>query len=335
MEEYTIYLKVTNACNLKCKHCYNSCMNDISSMNDEVLVKAKVFIEEFAQKHINDAVNVQFHGGEPCLYDIKKLIEFVFNTDSHNIKYSITTNLVYKLTSDHLALFKKMLPYDDVPYIMTSWDPGIRFPIGKLGVWEDNVEEAIKNGIKVQPIVCVTKQLLKSYEQPKGLFKYFSEFGIRDMNFERITLTGRAAENDIKPTNREVDDWLFSAYLEYEKNGFHIPLFGNLKEAANGNLLGCRARKCMRTVLTINPDGSIATCPNMPLDLIGSLDGVDPTKITRLCMKERLARFQECSVCDLFKQCNGECCQLQSDSTGCPGLTKIIRHIETQRCHNS
>lgn len=48
MEEYTIYLKVTNACNLKCKHCYNSCMNDIGSMNDEVLAKAKVFIEEFA-----------------------------------------------------------------------------------------------------------------------------------------------------------------------------------------------------------------------------------------------------------------------------------------------
>lgn len=149
MEEYTIYLKVTNACNLKCKHCYNACMNDVNCMSDEILEKAKLFILEFAKKHSNDEVNVQFHGGEPCLYDINKLIDFVDDVNANNIKYSITTNLVYKLTSAHLMLFKKMLPYDDVPYIMTSWDPGIRFPIGKLGVWEDNVEEIIKNGIKV------------------------------------------------------------------------------------------------------------------------------------------------------------------------------------------
>ena len=97
MEEYTIYLKVTNACNLKCKHCYNACMNDCSFMANEVLDKAKTFIMRFAQNNKNSTINVQLHGGEPCLYDVKKLIAFVDDAKADNIKYSITTNLVYRL----------------------------------------------------------------------------------------------------------------------------------------------------------------------------------------------------------------------------------------------
>ena len=43
------------------------------------------------------------------------------------------------------------------------------------------------------------------------------DLGISTVNFERITLTGRATMNNVKPTNREVDDWMYAAYLAKDK----------------------------------------------------------------------------------------------------------------------
>ena len=77
MEEYTIYLKLTNACNLMCLHCYNSAMHNAESMSDEVLRKSKAFIKQFKTDHPNDEVSIQLHGGEPCLYDLDKTIALV------------------------------------------------------------------------------------------------------------------------------------------------------------------------------------------------------------------------------------------------------------------
>ena len=43
-----------------------------------------------------------------------------------------------------------MLPYNDIPYIMTSWDYKIRFNNDdETSLWEHNVRELVENGIKV------------------------------------------------------------------------------------------------------------------------------------------------------------------------------------------
>ena len=295
-------------------------------MSSKTLEETKTFIKQFKAKYLSDAISIQLHGGEPCLYNLDDIIHLVKELQDQQCKFSITTNLVYNITKKHIDLFKLMLPYGDQPYIMTSWDYGIRFNDQQLKLWETNVKYLLKQQITVQPIICVTKQLIKNIS-PKELFEYFSNLGINDINFERITSTGKAAENDVRPTNRDTDDWLYKAFLKYENNSFHIPLFGNLKETIFGHFNGCRARKCMKTVTTINPDGTVATCPNMPTDIIGTISNLDESKRACLCNKEKFARFQTCSICKYFKYCNGECCQLEDDETGCPGLKNILKHI--------
>lgn len=285
-------------------------------------------INKFAQQHPTDQINVQLHGGEPLLYGIKNLQLFVSAIAFEpNIKVSITTNLLRGIShSNQLAidLFKMMKPYDDTPFIMSSWDWKIRFlEYYSEDVWWNNVKICHDNGIIVQPIVCLTKLLLEDFT-PVSLFQMFTQKGIHHINFERLTPTGRLLNNmDLIPKNKAVDEWLSRAWKASYVFGMNIPLFESMEDSLNGTLDGCRARQCMKTVITINPDGTLAACPNKHDGIIGKLtdDGFsfDEEKIKSLCKFEQ-SRPTDCYICKHFKYCNGDCCQLMADDSGCQGL---------------
>lgn len=130
-------------------------------------------------------------------------------------------------------------------------------------------------------------------------------------------------------------EWLFKAYqINKDKYHFEIPLFDNLKWAKEGIYNGCRARQCTKNVITYNPDGSVATCPNIhnaKVRYLGRADGlyevIDVLSAKNIykdiCMKEE-TRHNECYICPHFSTCNGDCFQLEWDKTGCPGLKEIM-----------
>lgn len=154
------------------------------------------------------------------------------------------------------------------------------------------------------------------------------DLGISTVNFERITLTGRATMNNVKPTNRDVDDWMYAAYLVKDKLQMKIPIIDALVESFESNLLlGCRCRNCTSTVRTINPDGTIAMCPNTANVIIGDVHGSSYNEVALIeCNKERYKRT-ECYICEYCQYCNGECYQLNADDTGCPGCIKIMKDL--------
>ena len=83
----------------------------------------------------------------------------------------------------------------------------------------------------------------------------------------------------------------------------------------------------MRTVTTINPNGTISGCPNMANISYGTLKTIDENK------RKMLYNFEDnknigCLCCKYFKQCNGDCCQLKWDNTGCPGMLSIYKYLE-------
>lgn len=56
-------------------------------------------------------------------------------------------------------------------------------------------------------------------------------------------MNGRAIENDLRPANREVDAWLYDAYMSSKKFNVKVVLFDTLEEAVrNKNYIGCRRR---------------------------------------------------------------------------------------------
>lgn len=320
--EYNIYLKLTNGCQLKCEHCYNEIMMNHNHMKEDVLEDVLVWLKEFCNKHPNDDINVTLHGGEPTLYDLDKILYIIDSVNETNIMWEITTNLVYELTDKHIQIFKKM----HKSFIKTSWDYKIRFNKEQEELWFNNVRKLKSIGIEVQPIVCLTKQLIKDLN-PNYIFDMFSNLGLKYFNFERITSTGRADINDVRPNNSDLDKWLLDAFKIYENTKFYIPLFSGVKEGIKGNLIGCRRRQCMRTVTTINPNGTISSCPNMANISYGTLKTIDENK------RKMLYNFEDnknigCLCCKYFKQCNGDCCQLQWDNTGCPGMLSIYKYLE-------
>lgn len=327
--KYTIYIKPTNRCNLKCSHCYNAIVPSMQDMADATLQNAIKSILNFSKDHKADQIDIQFHGGEPMMYDVEKLHWMLSQLETEgNLKFCITTNLVYGLVEKHIQFFQRMKPYDENPVIMTSWDKKIRFAnSAQEDLWKKNVKTLIQSGIAVQPIVCITKELV--CENPSSVFQIMQHLGIKTMNFERITKTGRAKECDIAPSNADVDHWLHLAWKTHREYDLHVPLFDSIEQSCRGFLIGCRARQCMKTVITINPDGSVAACPNTANNIIGTVtaNGFQFNERREMQCKFEETIHKKCYICKYFRYCNGDCCQLSYDQSGCPGLVSIYKEI--------
>lgn len=322
--EYNIYIKLTNGCNLKCQHCYNEIMMNKQMMKETTLEDVIHWLKEFRMTHKDDNIVITLHGGEPLLYDIDKTLFLINSTKDLNLSWGITTNLIYNITDKHIELFNML----ENKLVKTSWDYKIRFNEQQEQLWLNNIKYLISNGFVVQPIICLTNQLINALK-PSYIYNKFIELGIKQLNFERITSTGRAETNNLRPNNKDLDVWLLDAFKEYEKQDLEIPLFRGVLESLKGNYLGCRMRKCMKTVITINPDGSISTCPNMANIKCGTLKETDEIKKQSLYDFEN-TRDMKCYFCKYFKQCNGDCCQLIWDDTGCPGMLSIFKYLENK-----
>lgn len=338
----TVYVKLTNNCNLKCQHCYNSICTDYIQMTPETLHNVLLYIDDLREQ--GNTVSVALHGGEPMLYQNTDVLwDFVLACNEANIPITMTTNLVYRVTDEHIALFSLFKQADGQCLVLTSWDYKIRYTDkNQEDLWKKSVRKLIKHEIIVQPIISLTKILIEN-KSPKEIFDFMKSLGVQNLNFERITCTGRASENSesLIPTNAQVDAWLSDAYKIWQNSDdydFYIPIFDSLEWAAHeGYFMGCRARECTKSVRTINPDGSVATCPNMPLEIIGNVNNLievyeysdallNNSKYKELCLKENL-KNNECYTCEYYSICNGDCFQLRWDETGCPGLKKTINEV--------
>lgn len=334
--QYVIYLKTTNRCNLCCQHCYNDVMKDTClDMSKSMIADVIKYIHQrSAAIDKNDNIYVIFHGGEPLLTDVSLLNQIVDECgDLTNVQFTITTNLVYELTPAVFSFFQKMKTMNR-PAISTSWDYKIRFIDKQEDKWISNINMLQKNGIDVFPIISTSKYLISDISAT-SVFQFFDYLHITRINFERLTNTGRASYNDVIPCNRDVDKWLFDAYLASKNYHINVGLFQAIEESINNHsLIGCRLRKCQKYVTTINPDGTIAGCPNTADQTFGTIYNEDVSK-RQHCISAEENKMTECYLCKYFRYCNGECFQLKSDSSGCPGLKMTIEHILNQHDNNA
>lgn len=338
----TVYIKLTNSCQLKCDHCYNDVCPAAATMTPETLKKVEARLENLIK--LGNSVMATFHGGEPFIVDkqlIKQAVEMVdrlLQKYPGKISFSATSNLVFPINVYLLQLIMMFEKNENGKVILsTSWDKNIRFSSKEQEAqWSQNVTLLNKLGVDVRPIVTVTKVLIDSVP-PEEVVTYMKSLGCTTMNFERITCTGRAEiyKKVLIPTNKEMREWLFKAYLAAKELDMSVPLFDLLeKSVKHGKLEGCRARQCVKNVITFNPEGTIATCPNMGDKIVGTLadivtSDIKPTDIlaAQLHATEQI-RDSRCYYCEHYKECNGDCFQLRWDDTGCPGLPEIIRYIK-------
>lgn len=329
--EYTFYLKLTNDCQLHCKHCYNEQMHNKDYMREDSFFRSVQEIYQFQDDHSNSKVYIHLHGGEPMLWNLRYLNRIMWNkiySRNGKVIWCVTTNLVYKLKKVHLDIFNQ-IRNSGMNVIQTSWDYDIRFQNDKQQeLWLSNCQKLIRQGFIVQPTICLTNILIENIK-PKDLFKQFVDWGFTSFNFERITNNGRAKDGVLTPSNRILNEYLLELYKIHQQqySNVNIPLFDGIKHSLNNEYIGCRARHCSETVVTINPDGSKATCPNISDKPYQS--GWSTIKLYNKqdIIKQEKKVDSNCMFCEYYQYCRGDCFQLQHDETGCPGPKLIYQYL--------
>lgn len=329
-----VYVKTTETCNLNCAHCFTSGINGRKIYFDPK--KTAGWINQLDTK--DNAIHLEYHGGEPMLAPMKDLMEFYNLTKNQwgdRCTHGITTNLVYKLKPEHIDFFDLL----DGGSIGTSWDPNIRFGNEKQRqLWEDNVRELTDMGFFVKCFISVSVDVVRM--DPKEIADYMHSLGIQAISYERLTHNGNAELNlDIFPHNAELDMWWMEMHKTAQdhpvENVFMETVYGKFQDNQFG--LGTFCRDCEQKLFTINADGTVAGCPNSaPTDWYGHID--TPAREVKSSPKrmeviscEMHERDPRCYRCPVFMYCKSDCHQLEWMGDVCPAPKTLMMTLAKEK----
>ena len=332
-----IYIRVTDGCNMHCNHCYvNVNYSDPQFINP---YKCIDYIKDYINKTNADEYNISFTGGEPfytqeCFNIVNKIYCAIKDYNGKKIYFDATTNLMQSTRGiDSLInlLKNNTFLYNNRPFIKISYDFGyMRFKDSvDLSLWENNLKKLLANipNLYIKVNICMTTILLST--SPKTVLNKMEKYGVSEIHFERLTANTTKVQSLI-PSYSDIDNWLVLFYKYYKASGSEvvIEMFNNYKYAVKGYLEGCAKRECMSNVITINPDMSIAGCPNT-YNFTGELN------IAELAKAEH-RKNELCLVCEYYQMCNGDCFQLAWQGLRCPAPIKLMNEIRKDfiREHN-
>lgn len=223
----TMYLRVTDECNLRCPFCYISHKQGIMSI--ETAMKA-------IKRH--EPEEIIFHGGEPMLYP-KFVLDIIQQTP--HAYHSITTNMTLPWTEERIGVLKSC-------GIATSYSVD-RFADAKIEAkFMENVRFA--NSVKdVTLLVTLSKPQLSM--PPEMLAEKVEEIGCRYVLFERLY-----GGDDVAAAT---DDYLLALMklVPPEKNVLRLQMEDAIKTGANVFSINCE-----KNIVTVHPDGHEQSCPN-------------------------------------------------------------------------
>lgn len=320
----SFHIFLTTECNLRCIYCFASG----GEKSIKISVKnAIAFIENLLDPNSNEIRIHFFAGGEPTLAikEIEKIIEYLKKRyPQKKLSLSIQTNGVFdKETRDFLIKnFEKItISCDGIPEVQIKQRPS---PFISLEEEIKKIEENIKEISKVKHISI--RATLTKGSLPKILDStiYFYKLGARHIQFEPITIAGRALKAIspyTSPPDKEEMIKNFIKLQEYaEVLGFKFSggslLPFNLR--FSGEFCGaCGKNFCL------TPDNFISTCyevttfensPEAEMFVIGKLFNENgefrvkwyKKRFERL-KKRTIYNISECANCIFKYGCGGYC----------------------------
>jgi len=176
----------TNACNLRCKHCYNA---SGKRKDDELTFEESLRVADKLKQAGVDAVN--FGGGEcalrPDFIDLCKYLHKI------GIKISYTTNgTTFHLIERHLDLFSDV----GVSIDFADKERHDEFR-GVAGVYDraiETIKKLVERGVDTEIVTCLTK-LNCSEEELKKLYNLAKSLNVNYWRLNRFRANGRGIEN--------------------------------------------------------------------------------------------------------------------------------------------
>jgi radical SAM protein with 4Fe4S-binding SPASM domain len=331
---YLFYLKTTETCNLNCKHCFTNGINGPKIYWQ--YKKVADWIKRFTSVN-KGTLHCEFHGGEPFLAPVEEM-QYVWNECKDlwpEITWGITTNLVFKLTQEHIDFIKGPLN----GRIGTSWDPKIRFDNEKQSdLWFKNVRTLLNEGVTIKLFVSVTQDTINI--EPIHLLSWIKSLGVQEVSFERLTGNGSANKHpEIFPSNLDQDQWFLKMHKQsqqYEaRDWFENEFLETIYNKFEKNFIkgGTFCRDCEEKLFTINADGTLSGCPNAaPEFQFGHIDQDIKEMMMSSKRIENIAcersRDPRCYTCDVFEYCGGDCHQLSWQGDICGAPKSLMRFLK-------
>ena len=286
------------------------CFKNTLDMDDDNKEKVIDYITEIINSSSDKEHGITIMGGEIGLLSPKNIIEFVNKLNS-KLKYpervglELDTNLVYKLTQEHIELFRLFKE------IKTSYDIGRFLTDEQYNLWKHNVYK-VKLLSDIMVTICVTRDLIEI--PPEQFFNTMVQIGTDNYNLATIAPSEYNIKRwgIVKGNNRKEDDWLFDMYILYKeykikKPNFRIFYFDNIENLMfNGIEFEDFCRCCMDSRRILYPDNKVSFCPftqHKPFYNLNT-NTLDQENYDYWHNIEKNVK-EECKKCHLFKYCKG------------------------------
>jgi len=286
---FLIVWNFTNACNLRCRHCYQNA--GPKPLPNELTFEEKLNV--LNQLDEMEIPSIAFSGGEPTIHP--DFIPIVKEASRRGIYTAVATNgLAFASESFTDKALKAGLNYVEVS--LDSTDPKVHDEFrGVKGAWElavKGIKNVVKHGGASTGIAMTLTKLNK--DQIGDMVRLAEELGVTRVIFFNFIPTGRGKENvafDLTPEEREEAlrwiyresrrssvqvvstapqlarvSWQMSQGEDVLPTHFSIPRSQTLRSLAEF-IGGCGAG---RIYAAIQPDGKVTPCVFMPI-IVGDL----------------------------------------------------------------
>ena len=344
---------ITNRCNLRCRHCYQS--SDGAGGADELTAPQRLeVVDELGKAHV---AMVAIAGGEPTI--CPDLLPVVRRAEACGMHISIATNgvtMTEKLAGEIAAAGARY-----VEVSLDSVDPARHDAFrGVPGMWERAVRGArtvvATEGLRLGIAMCVHRG---NFHEVREMIEFAISIGagcFAHFNFIPVGRGMKMVSGDITPAQHEDLLGLLNEYMQSGRIGVisTAPQLGRVclmhsgddgrtacSHAGSGSgtkarvvakyLGGCGAG---RTYVCIEPNGDVTPCVYLPHRVMGNLRRAGIEEIFRNgyyeLLNDRTDRIHHCRECDFANYCGG--CRARSDAyfgrldAGDPGCTFNQRH---------
>lgn len=319
MDKINVIVKTTNACNLRCKYCYNS----ESGYTTEILPLDKLErLLNILAVDFREIVLV-WHGGEPtyCGLDyFKKIIEIenrVHGVNGVVIRNSLQTNGTL-LNAEWIDFFKK---YD--------FKVGLSFDGKDNDKYRQNGEKTLKamelmqkKGLNASCLAVVADDDYDLIEN----YKFFASKNIA-VEFSYLFMEGGAKAMGGLTKEKYVEKYLkFVDYWFDDVNGVDVRLIESYIAMAMGNYFRiCSNSSCHGKYLSIAPNGEIYNCgrdsmllyPFGNVDNINSYNDLISSDGFKNLLLGSIERRKKCKAsCEFFDNCAGGCADCALSENG-------------------
>ncbi|MBL7156383.1 MAG: radical SAM protein [Candidatus Pacebacteria bacterium] len=309
IKERFLFLYITGACSLRCKHCYlgNKKLNQAQKLS---VVEIESILDYFKVTSGHD--KLYLIGGEPTMHpQLDKIINMGINKG-----YSITisTNGLFEK-----KLFKILTPGKIVSLNISldSWVPEEFQEIRSASQKDfykiiDNIKSAVNNGLQVRIMCTVSKSNSKNV---LGMIEFLEKLGVHILSFHNLGMTGNAVRF-LKPLSPS--GWMnFCDAIEKSTPTdkmavYYPPTFikkEDIKKYIERGYPGCPGRSLDRP--HVLPNGRIYFCPLfMDYDIYGAkikkgIFSFNVEKNSELNLYYRPKN--NCMKCNLNNLCLGGC----------------------------